>query len=475
MDEFDQLFLKSKSAFKQTRTLYRAKELAYGVLNCMGKGTITGFLTSCGKQFQDWSSDYRLFQGDKMKVEQLFSSARKELVGELLDKDAPIYAHMDDTLLRKTGRKVIGTAWRRDPLGPPFHTNFIWGQRFIQLSISLPFSTGVSMSKAIPVDLHHCPTAQKPNKSGSQTEWDNYKEKQKILKLSQKGIDRIHTLRAGLDKDGANKRQLVVSVDGSYTNETVLKGLPNRVTIIGRIRKDTALYTIPDKTQKGAGRNRVYGEKIPTPEQIRQSEEYDWQEVNAFAAGKEHSFNVKVVRDIRWKKAGNQNLQVVIIRPLAYRLTKKSRLLYRQPAYLICSDSGMNINQLLQAYIWRWEIEVNFREEKSILGCGQAHVRTPLPVEKTPSFIVSVYALLQLAAYKISKISPEPKLPRAKWYPYKKSTRTTTGDILNSFKSQLWAKYMGVNFDHFVKIQTGLQSGRNNTNPALAGVCYSRK
>lgn len=475
LEEFDCLFLKGKAAFKQARTQQRAKNLAYGILNCMGKGTITGFLTSCGKQFHDWSSDYRLFQGDKMKIDELFNTVRKELVNEALDNKSPIYAHMDDTLLRKTGKKVSGTAWRRDPLGPPFHTNFIWGQRFIQLSISLPNNRGLSQARAVPVDLYHSPTAAKPKKSDTQSEWDHYKEKQKKLKLSQKGIERICTLRKKLDKDGASERQLIVSVDGSYTNETVLKNLPKRVTLIGRIRKDTALYGIPDTSEKGVGRNRVYGDPIPSPEQIRQSQEFEWQEVRAFAAGKEHTFNIKAVKDVRWKKAGRQNLQVVVIRPLSYRLTKKSRLLYRQPAYLICSDARLNIQQLLQAYLWRWEIEVNFREEKTLFGCGQAQVRTQSPVEKAPSFIVAVYAMILLAAYKVSASGNAVQLPRAKWYPIHKSHRNTTGDIINIFKSQLWARYMGFNFNRFVKIQTSSQNRQNYSNPTLAAALYSRK
>ena len=441
----------------------------------MGKGTITGFLTSCGRQFQDWSSDYRLFQGDKMKIDELFNTLRKELVIKVLNKKRPIYAHMDDTLLRKTGKKISGTAWRRDPLGPPFHTNFIWGQRFIQLSISLPNSTLPCSSKAIPVDLYHSPTVPKPKKYDSKAEWDNYKEKKKNQKLSQKGVERICALRKKLDQDGASKRQLIVSVDGSYTNETVLKKLPQRVTLIGRIRKDTALFALPDTSIKGVGRNRVYGDPLPTPEQIRQSDDFEWLEINAFAAGKEHKFNIKLVRDIRWKKAGNQNLQVVVIKPLAYRLTKKSRLLYRQPAYLICSDAKLDTQQLLQAYLWRWEIEVNFREEKTLFGCGQAQVRTQTPVEKTPSFIVAVYAMLQLASHKTFAAGKKNQLPRAKWYPYQRSYRNTTGDIINTFKTQLWAKYMGFNFNHFVKLETSSQNRGNNCNPSLSAIFYSRK
>ena len=474
LDEFDKLFVKCEAAFKQTRTLIRAQNLAYGVLNCMGRRTITGFLTSCGKQFQDWSSDYRLFQGERMNVSELFNIARKELINKELHQQSPIYAHMDDTLLKKTGKKVFGAAWRRDPLGPPFHTNFIWGQRFIQLSISLPENQGASNSRAIPIDLHHCPTIPKPKKSDAQTVWENYKEKQKQAKLSQKGVERIEVLRDNLDRDGAKDRQLIVSVDGSYTNETVLKKLPDRVTIIGRIRKDTSLNKLPDLSQKGVGRNRVYGEAIPTPEQIRKSQEYLWQEVNAYAAGKKHIFNVKVIKNIRWRKAGKQNLQLVVIRPLSYRLTKKSRLLYRQPAYLICTDVELNIEQLLQAYLWRWEIEVNFKDEKTMLGCGQAQVRTENSIEKIPAFIVAIYSLIQLAAHKVYKTEFNNQLPRAKWYPSQKSKRVTTGDIINTFKTQLWVKSMDINFSHFVNLHTSMRNRKNLINPTISAAFYSR-
>ena len=474
LEEFDILFTKCEGAFKQTRSMLRAQKLAYGIINCMGKQTITGFLTSCGKQFQDWSTDYRLFQSDKMNIKSIFDVIRKELVKKELNPYLPIYAHMDDTILKKTGKKVVGAAWRRDPLGPPFHTNFIWGQRFIQLSISLPEKPGASISRAIPVDFHHCPTVRKPKISDDKKTWSDFKEKQKQAKLSQKGIERIIALRDNLDKDGAKDRQLIISVDGSYSNETVLKSLPSRTTLIGRIRKDTKLNGIPIVNQKGVGRNRVYGEDLPTPEELRTDKNLPWQEVKAYAAGKIHTFNVKVVKNVRWRKAGKQNLQLVIIRPLAYRLTKKSRLLYRRPAYLICTDTNLDIDQLLQAYLWRWEIEVNFKEEKSILGCGKAQVRTENPIEKVPAFIVAVYAIMQLAANKVHKHCTESYLPRTKWYPKQKAKRITIGDIINTFKSQLWSKSIDVNFSHFVNLHYSMRSRKNSVNPTISAFFYTR-
>jgi len=379
-----------------------------------------------------------------------------------------IIAHMDDTIIKKAGRHIPGTAWRRDPLGPAFHTNFIWGQRFIQVSMALPNDDMPSSSRAIPVDFYHCPTVAKPKRNASDEEVSQYKEAKKKFKLSEQGSKRIKLLRENLDKNGVRDKQLIMSVDGSYSNKEVLKSLPQRVTLIGRIRKDIKLFKLPDN-QSGKGRKRVYGDRLETPEQIRQTDQCKWKEVKAWAAGKSHDFNVKIVDNIRWKSAGEKHiLRLVVIRPLGYRLTKGSRMLYRKPAYLICTDTKLDIQTLLQAYLWRWEIEVNFREEKSMLGCGQAQVRNPNSVELFPAFIAAAYSLLHIASYRAYKKSENSTIPRAKWYKKKPQKRITTGDLLNNVRAHLYSKSLGLNFNDFVNEQFLTRSLQNGKNPFVS-------
>lgn len=474
MEEFDRLLFLSDKAFKQARSAQRARQLAYGALTCLGKHTLTGMLTASGRQFVDWSAAYKLFGHEHFVVEEMFNVARQSVLQEL-SPGQMIIAHMDDTLLKKTGKKIAGTAWRRDPLGPPFHTNFIWGQRFLQISMALPQHMGICQSRAIPIDFHHCPTVKKPRKGSGEQEWNEYKEKQKLAKLSAQGSKRIQLLREYLDQQGAAERRLFISVDGSYTNQTVLKTLPENVTLIGRIRKDTKLYNLPDQ-QPVVGRKRVYGEQLPTPEQIRQSDQYSWQKVKAWAAGKVHQFDVKVIKDVRWRSAGEKHdLQLVIIRPLGYRLTKKSKVLYREPAYLICTDSKLGIQELLQAYLWRWEIEVNFRDEKTLLGCGEAQVRKPLSVANVPAFIVALYAFLHIAAHRSFKNRKKLVLPRPRWHPAKKNQRLSSCEIINLLRTQMWSKAIGMNFSGFVKQQQQQRSLRNVVNPCTSAFLYVRK
>jgi len=75
---------------------------------------------------------------------------------------------------------------------------------------------------------------------------------------------------------------------------------------------------------------------------LRQDESVPWQKVEAFAAGKRHEFRIKTIGPVLWRKAGaDLPLRVVVIAPLGYRLRKGSRMLYRQPAYLICTDPDL--------------------------------------------------------------------------------------------------------------------------------------
>jgi hypothetical protein len=471
-DELDALFNECTSAFSHHESWVKCRELMYGELTCLGRHTVTGMLAASGHQFVDWSGAYRLFSKQRVDVSKILNVVQSNVLQETSCLPY-IVAHMDDTVIKKTGKRIPGTAWRRDPLGPPFQTNFIWGQRFIQMSLALPREGQIGQSRAIPVDFHHCPTVVRPRKTAEKEQWQAYKEEKKIAKLSRQGSDRIAILRKTLDEQGHKDKELVVGVDGSYTNKEVLKKLPQRVTLVGRIRKDTKLYTLPE-VQPDSGRKRVYGAQLPTPEEIRQSDQYPWQQVQAWAAGKTHKFDLKIIRDVRWRSAGPQNLTLIVIRPLGYRLSKGSPILYREPAYLICTETGLSIKDVLQAYLWRWEIEVDFREEKSLLGCGQAQVRNPNSVESIPAFVAAMYGLLHLASHRAASKPDTLMLPRPKWYQKQDAKRITTGDLLNNLRAQLWAKATELNFCDFVDKQINARSPRNTLTCNGSAAFYMR-
>ena len=235
---------------------------------------------------------------------------------------------------------------------------------------------------------------------------------------------------------------MVVGVEGSYCNETVIKGLPERTTLIGRIRKDAKLFHLPrDEDQPAVGAKRKYGRKAPTPEQLLQDSTVPWQEVSAFAAGKTHTFRVKTLSPVLWTKAGaDRPLRLVVIAPVGYRLRKGSKLLYRRPAFLICTDPDMPLEKILQYYIWRWDIEVNHRDEKQIIGVGQAQLRSEKSVNRHPTFAVASYSMLLLAAARAYGLNAtEGTLPPPKWRNQENKQRISTQKLIQQLRSEVWS------------------------------------
>lgn len=421
-------------------------------LACLGTHTVTGLLSTCGRQFRDWSADYRLYGRDRAKPESLFEPVRQWLCES---QQGPVVTAMDDTRLRKTGRKVHGAKYMRDPMGPPFHTNLMRAQRFVQTSMACKGQDG--RARMIPVDWVHAPVPAKPNPNTAGEELKRQRAANKEGRVSAIGAQRISHLREWLDKHGAQERTLWTVVDGSYTNGTVIKALPKNTMLVGRIRGDAKLYRLP-ASASGIGRHLVYGERTPTPEQLRQDETIPWQQIEVFFGGKTREVLIKQLTPVRWRTAGAKHtLQLLVIAPTPYRLSKNSKLLYRQPAYLICTDPNAMPVQIVQHYLWRWDIEVNHRDEKTILGVGDAQVRTSNAVQNVTGCAVAAYAMLLAAAAQCHKQNLDyDHLPAPKWQRLK-SCRPTTMSLVQNLRHELWGR--SIHFSGFM-VERG-----NNTKP----------
>jgi hypothetical protein len=171
-------------------------------------------LTAAGREFEDWSSAYRIFERERIDRKALFAPAQRAVLDNI-PEDMPLTVMMDDTLIRKRGRKVSGAAWKRDPLGPAWHTNFVWGQRFLQLSAALPEHGGNGRAIGISIDFIHAPSAAKPKKNARQEAWDEYRKERERLKLSAVAAKRLKGLSAQ-----TQGKKIICAVDGGYTNKT---------------------------------------------------------------------------------------------------------------------------------------------------------------------------------------------------------------------------------------------------------------
>jgi hypothetical protein len=331
----------------------------------------------------------------------------------------------------------------------------------------------------IPIAFQHAPTPRKPSPKAPPSEWIAYRQASHLACLSVLASLSILQLRHSLDALPAGlARPLYLFVDGGYTNRRVLRDLPANTTLIGRIRKDAKLYFLPDPPTdtKRSGRPRRYGALAPTPEALRTDESFPWQLVPITIAGTVHTMRVKVLQNLLWRTAGlGRVLQLVVIAGLGYRLRKGSKLLYRQPAFLICTDPQLDLVTLLQGYVRRWDIEVNFREEKTLLGVGQAQVQNPESVETVPAFQVASYAMLLLAMLHVCQASPTGNvLPSPKWAAPQPKARLTCQRAISQLRAEVWGKALGLtNFSDFVSSAPTTPSPQNLPTQLASAVIYA--
>ena len=464
LETYDSLLQDWRKVFSQKRTFDRARRLTFGLLVCLRLHLTSRAICAVGRQFVDWSADYRLCSRSPWNPHQLFDPILDRLPALLSSPTAPVIAALDDTLCKKTGRHIPGVGMARDPMSPAFHVNLCYGLRFVQVSVLVSPAAAATpaqaagAARALPIRFDFAPPAVKPKKNAPPEMHQAYKKEQKQRALPLAGLAAIISVRQSLDERAETaQRQLIVSGDGSYTNKAVLRQLPPRTTFIGRIRKDAKLH-LPLPERNGAtGRPRLYGPQAPTPEKILQDDSIPLVRIRCFAAGAPREIPVKISGPVYWRKGGvDLPLLLVVIKPLGYRLRIGSKMLYRQPAFLICTDPNLDLQLLVQSYIQRWEIECNHRDEKSLLGVAQGQVRNPLAVSRLPQFQVAAYSLLLLASLLSSGFQrTDDYLPLPKWR--NKAARPSLLDLLNLLRHQVFARGVDVpllNFDHFASDAT---------------------
>jgi hypothetical protein len=472
-EQIESLIAKCRSAFSSDETFCRGRRHLLSHLVCFGRHTITGLLRNQDRTQCDWTADYRLYSEDRFDEDKLFGQVRSE-IEQLAAPEAPLVAAMDDSLLRKTGRKIHGSRYQRDPMSPPFHVNLARGLRVLQISAAVRQGSA-GAARLIPIDFQHASLPAKPRKDASAEAQAAYQAERAKRNINLVGRDRLARLRQQMDQDGS-ARHLIVTVDGRFTNATVLRGIPERTTLIGRVRKDSVFHFAPAK-QAGRGRKRKYGQRCPTPEELLKDSSAPWQTVQAYAAGQRFDFKVKTLGPVfsRMDK-GARPLRLVVVEPVPYRQRKGGKLERREPAFLICTDPDLALSELLQIYLWRWDIEVNFRDEKTILGVGQAQVRTEASNQNAPALAVAAYALLLLAGVQAYGAEGQPPaIAHPQWYHRKPRQRASANDLINQLRHELWASALKGNFTRFCPQSSSDQNPQKSDLPLNSAIFFSIK
>ena len=335
--------------------------LACGFWAQPGLRTVCGML--CGARLeQAWhhARAHRFFSAARWSADQLGLCLLELIVGVLVGDGAPVRLVIDDTLMRRSGRKVFGAGWHHDPLAPGRH-RVAWANNWVVLGVlvDLPFISHRAL--CLPILARLWRPKHTPGRLDLATE----------------------LVRVVCGHLGPRRVDLVC--DGAYAGKA-LRQLPRQATVTCRLRADAALYQLPGRRRPGQrGRPRTRGDRLPdltrlagmvtTPFALHQATRYGHNGLAAIACF-----------TCLWPAVfATRPVQVVLVRapdaPDGFDLA------------LVTTDLAATPAELVERYAARWQVEVCFREARQDAGVGQARNRTPLAVQRTVPFGLVCYSL----------------------------------------------------------------------------------
>ena len=150
--------------------------------------------------------------------------------------------------------------------------------------------------------------------------------------------------------------------DGAYAKRPFVQPLLKQgVTLVGRLRKDSALFDLPPvETVKRRGRKRVYGvNRISLAK--RAAHRLGWQEATCTVYGKE------VIKQIKTFLATHRTFGGVIRVVIVQETTG--------PQFFFCTDVDASVKAVIETFADRSAIEQVFHDVKEVWGSGQQQVR----------------------------------------------------------------------------------------------------
>jgi DDE superfamily endonuclease len=356
--------------------------LATGLIANTGKGTVTGMLTGAGLA-RTWSHDraHAFFARAAWSPDTLGMYLARLIVRTLLPDGAALTVAIDDTLFKKSGKKVFGAGWQHDgaargdkPIG--------YGVCFVVLGIivQLPFLTR-------PVCLPVAVRLWRPKGEATKVE--------------------IAAALVKLLAAWVRDRRIDVVADAAY-HGPALRHLPGRITVTTRLPASAVLYTLAPAPTGRRGRPRLKGDRLGTPAELAKTATFKAAQVRRY--GRTDTVHLAEIECLWYGSFHTQRVRVVLLRDDAtetgYDLA------------LVTTDLDTPAAELVTRYAWRWSIEVTFEEAREHLGAGQARNRTRLAVERTTPFALYCYTIVVLwyAAHGHHPADAADRRDRQPWY-----------------------------------------------------------
>lgn len=359
------------------RNAWRLLPLMVGMLFARGRRTVSSWLRG-GELGDDYRGYYYFLGSLGRKVNALASRVLWVAVDVIEPGEKMLFA-IDDTPTKRYGPHVEGAGIHHNPTPGPAGQKFVYGHVWVTLA----WVVRHSLWGTIGLPLLACLYVRQKDIS-SIVPWSGIKFETKL----QQAAWLIRWLAGWLKNAG---KKLWVVVDGGYLKHEVIQCAKEAgVTLVGRLRKDAALWTVPQTPppgKRGRGRPRTYGaQRISLAK--RAGHRKGWSRDMFHLYGKIVEVSYKTF--LATYKPARGLVRVVLVRDDADGTWR---------AYM-CTDPNATVAEILEAVADRSAIEQDFHDLKEVHGVGQQQVRNYWANIAVYHLAMWLYTLIELWAWR---------------------------------------------------------------------------
>jgi len=304
----------------------------------------------------------------------------------------------DDTVHKKTGRKVDGAKLCRDAVRSTGNrTVYVWGLQIVPLCLRVEPPWG-GEPLALPINF-------RLYRKGGPT----------LLDLVEEMVNEVARWFPG--------RQFYLVGDGFYA--PLAGRAMTRTQVISRLRSDAAIYEMPPKRRSGKrGRPRKKGKRLPCPAAMA-ARVRRWNTVETAERGKRRK-RLVYGRSVLWYKV-RPDVPVLLV-------------ISRDPDgkekddFFFTTDLSLAGAVVVSEFANRWPIEDTFRNVKQFLGAEEPQSWRGQGPARAAGFAYFLYALVWF--WYLRHGHAETPLPTAPWNPAKRSPSFM--DALAAVRTALW-------------------------------------
>jgi hypothetical protein len=389
--------------------------LLTGAILCRGARRITSILRVMGLQEEsNFSKYHRVLSRAQWNGLALSKILLGLLIG-ILPQSWPILIAIDETLERRKGKKIKAKGIYRDAVrSSQSKVISCFGLKWecMMLIVPLPWC---KRPWALPFLTVLSPSKKANEKAGRRHKTSIDWTKQMVM-LTSRWLKRPWTLLG----------------DGAYACMDLAKTcIKHRVTLISRLRLDAQLFEFPDTVPEGQrGRKPIKGKRIILKTLLEDSMQ-DWQTLTVNWYGGEPKIIECLSFVCLWYHAGESPL------PLRIVLVKTPDGKNSAETFF-STDINDEPAQIINRFVFRWNIEVTFEETRAHLGVETQRQWSDKAIQRATPLLMGLYSLLTLTAIKINEAKKLIILETTSWYD--KNGELTFSDIIAIIRRSIWSK-----------------------------------